>query len=43
MTSGDVNGDGVDDIIVTATRADGPEDSRAQAGEAYVFFGSPSL
>ncbi len=43
VTSGDVNGDGVDDIIVTATRADGPEDSRAQAGEAYVFFGSPSL
>ena len=43
VASGDVNGDGVDDIIVTATRADGPDDSRPDAGEAYVFFGSPNL
>ncbi len=43
VASGDVNGDGVDDIIVTASRADGPDDSRTQAGEAYVFFGSPTL
>jgi hypothetical protein len=43
VASGDVNGDGVDDIIVTARRADGPDDSRMDAGEAYVFFGSPGL
>jgi len=43
VASSDVNGDGVDDIIVTASRADGPGDSRTEAGEAYVFFGSPSL
>ena len=43
VASGDVNGDDVDDIIVTASRADGPDDSRTEAGEAYVFFGSPSL
>jgi hypothetical protein len=43
VASGDVNGDGVDDIIVTASRADGPDDSRTEAGEAYVFFGSPNL
>lgn len=43
VASGDVNGDGVDDIIVTARRADGPDDSRRDAGEAYVFFGSSAL
>jgi len=43
VASGDVNGDDVDDIIVTASRADGPGDSRTEAGEAFVFFGSPDL
>jgi hypothetical protein len=43
VASGDVNGDGVDDIILTAKRADGPDDSRTEAGEAYVFFGSAGL
>jgi len=40
---GDVNGDGVGDIITTAKQADGPGDTRPGAGEAYVFFGSKSL
>lgn len=35
----DVNGDGALDIVITARRADGPEDSRQDAGEAYIFFG----
>jgi hypothetical protein len=43
VASGDVNGDGKDDIIATARRADGPNDSRVDAGEAYVFFGSSAL
>lgn len=40
---GDVNGDGIDDILLGAPLADGPANERPQAGEAYVIFGSPSL
>jgi len=40
---GDVNGDGIDDIVVVSEAADGPDDTRENAGEAFVFFGSPEL
>ncbi|UCH87251.1 MAG: FG-GAP repeat protein [Dehalococcoidia bacterium] len=43
LAAGDVNGDGVDDIIVAAPGADGPDNARSGAGEAYVVFGSPEL
>jgi hypothetical protein len=43
VASGDVNGDGIDDLLIGAPRADGPDNSRRGGGEAYVFFGSPSL
>jgi hypothetical protein len=43
VASGDVNGDGIDDLLIGAPRADGPDNSRRSAGEAYVVFGSPSL
>jgi hypothetical protein len=43
LAAGDVNGDGVDDIIVAALSADGPNNDRQDAGEAYVVFGSPEL
>ena len=43
VASGDVNGDGVDDLLLGAPRADGPDDTRDRAGEAYVVFGSASL
>jgi FG-GAP repeat len=39
--AGDVNGDGIDDVIIGAPRAD-PED-KIHAGEAYVIFGSKKL
>lgn len=39
IASGDVNGDGQSDLIVGAPAADGPDDTRPDAGEAYVFFG----
>jgi len=36
---GDVNGDGVVDLIAGAPGADGPESNRRDAGEVYIFFG----
>jgi hypothetical protein len=42
-TSGDVNGDHIDDLVLVAQRANGPDESRTTAGEAYVIYGSPHL
>lgn len=39
VASGDLNGDGVGDIIVSAPDADGVDDLRTSAGQVYVFFG----
>ena len=39
VTAGDVNGDGVDDLIFGVPQGDGP----GGAGEVYVLFGSGSL
>ena len=39
MARGDFNADGADDLLVGAPFADGPDDSRQEAGEAYVIFG----
>jgi hypothetical protein len=41
--AGDVNGDGFTDILLGALLADGPDDQRPDAGEAYVIFGGPAL
>ena len=42
-SAGDVNGDGVDDIIIGSPRSGGPHGSADwQAGAAYVLFGSSS-
>ncbi|MFC2173378.1 hypothetical protein ACFLU6_12205 [Acidobacteriota bacterium] len=35
----DLNGDGVDDLILSAAYAAGPTNSRSQCGEVYVIFG----
>ncbi len=43
VASGDVNGDGIDDVIVTAEAADGPDNARGTAGEVYVLYGSSDL
>lgn len=43
VATGDLNGDGIADLIVGATDADGPRKERANAGQVYLFFGSTSL
>lgn len=41
---GDVNGDGVLDLLIAATFADGPANERPNAGEIYVILGpAPTL
>jgi hypothetical protein len=43
VAAGDLNGDGVADIAITAEAADGPDDSRSVAAEVHVIYGSPEL
>ena len=43
LVSGDFNGDGIADILIGARFGDGPDDSREDAGEAYVIMGSPNM
>ena len=42
-SAGDVNGDGFDDVLIGAFRADTLGNSKRDAGESYVVFGGPSL
>jgi hypothetical protein len=39
ISAGDLNGDGVPDLLVGANSADGPNEARTDAGEAYVIYG----
>lgn len=39
VASGDFNGDGETDLLIGAPMADGPDDLRPDAGEAYVLLG----
>jgi hypothetical protein len=43
LAVGDYNGDGIKDILTGASGADGPNNSRDHAGEAYVVFGKSDL
>jgi hypothetical protein len=40
---GDVNQDGITDLLVGAVGADGPENQRPNAGAVYVIFGGRNL
>jgi hypothetical protein len=40
-SAGDVNGDGVDDVIIGAYGAD--PNGQSSAGESYVVFGGPGV
>ncbi|MFT5086618.1 MAG: hypothetical protein ACI8PG_000967, partial [Planctomycetota bacterium] len=39
----DINGDGLDDLVLGAYRADGPDNSRTDAGDVYVVYGARDL
>jgi hypothetical protein len=43
VASGDLNGDGTDDIIVGASGSNALENLRTDMGEAYVILGKPEL
>lgn len=43
VSAGDINDDNIDDIVVGAALADGPNDSRTDSGEVYVVFGGQSF
>ncbi len=43
IAAGDIDGDGIDDIIIGASSANGPSNARPGCGEVYVIFGSGSL
>ena len=41
--AGDVNGDGFDDLLMGAYKADSLSNGRIDAGETYLIFGNPGL
>jgi hypothetical protein len=43
LGAGDVNGDGVTDMLITARGADGADNLVGEAGETYIILGGPGL
>ena len=43
IASGDLNGDGADELVIGANGGDGPDDTRSLAGEVAVLMGGPRL
>jgi len=39
VTAGDLDGDGFDDLVISAALADGPRNQRPDCGEVYIVFG----
>ncbi|MDQ7087112.1 MAG: thrombospondin type 3 repeat-containing protein [Acidobacteriota bacterium] len=43
LAGGDVNGDGVGDLVIGARGASGPANTHTRAGQAYLFYGDSAL
>ena len=43
VAAGDLNSDGMADVVIDGEAADGPNNSRSVAGDVYVIYGSSSL
>ena len=43
LAAGDINDDGVDDLIIAAPYANGPDNKRTGAGEIYVIYGGKNI
>lgn len=43
LSAGDINRDGIPDLLIGAPGGDGPNNERLNGGEAYVILGNPAL
>lgn len=43
VDGGDFNGDGLRDMLIGANQADGENDNRINAGEAWIIYGDRNL
>lgn len=43
VSSGDIDGDGIADILASASNGDGPDNTREEAGDLYLIFGGAQL
>lgn len=43
VTAADLNGDSIDDLVLSASGIDGPDGTRSEAGGVVVFFGRPAI
>ncbi len=43
LTTGDINADGIDDLMIAAPYANGPDNKRTGSGEIYVIYGGKNI